>query len=80
MQGLDSLLHGEGVVCLEVLLLGCSGNVFVEEVSSDTLRLGTCVWGVWEGRDALMCFLGAVVHTMCECGRNAHGNCGVQKG
>lgn len=43
MQGLDSLLHGEGVVCLEVLLLGCSGNVFVEEVSSDTLRLGTCV-------------------------------------
>lgn len=33
-------------MCLEVLLLGCSGNVFVEEVSSDTLRLGTCVGSV----------------------------------
>lgn len=46
------------------------------------MGLGTCVWGMWEGWDALTFFGGseAVVHRMWECGRAAHGNCGVQKG
>lgn len=41
VQGLDSLLHGEGVVCLEVLLLMCSGNVSAERISSGIVGLGT---------------------------------------
>lgn len=29
-------------------------------VSGGTVGLGTCVWGMWEGRDALTCFWGEV--------------------
>lgn len=54
---MDSLLHGEGVVCLEVLLLGCSGKVCLER---EAVVLWDIVWGMWEGRDSLTCFLGEV--------------------
>lgn len=60
VQGLGSLLPGEGMGCLEALLLGCSGSVCVEGGGSGTVGLGTCVWGMWEGRDALTCVMGEV--------------------
>lgn len=69
MQGLDSFLHGEGVVC--------SGNTCAEGGSSGTVGLGTCVWGMWEGRDALTCFLGEVELNCTGCGRVAGLHMGI---